>query len=353
LILSTEKVLVTGGSGFIGLHCILHLLNEGYLVRSTLRDPSGEFRLRQALDPHGAADGRLEFVQADLLSDESWDQAAAGCRYVLHIASPFPLFPPRREADVIVPARQGTLRVLRAAARARVKRVVYLSSIVAIFSGRENEDRVFDGQDWPNLDRPVGPYERSKTLAERAAWDFIRGPENESGLELSALNPPFVYGPPLDGHYFTSSELLRTLLRHEVPGVARVKIPIVDVRDLAAALSAAMTSPEAAGERYPCCAGILWMREIAQILWEHYQERGYRLPTWQIPDAAIRLAGLVDRRIRLTVPALGWDFGISSERIKNVLGWRPRPLEETILDMAEGMIEQGFVEGRRERNAER
>lgn len=342
--LSVEKVLVTGGSGFIGLHTILHLLNEGYPVRSTLRDPSGEAGLRQALDPHGAADGRLEFVQADLLNDQGWDQAAAGCRYVLHIASPFPLFPPRREAELIVPARQGTLRVLRAAARAGVKRVVYLSSIVAIFSGRENEDRVFDESDWPDLDRPVGPYEKSKTLAERAAWDFIRGPENESGLELSTLNPPFVYGPPLDGHYFTSSELLRTLLRREVPGVARVKIPIVDVRDLAAALSAAMTIPGAAGERFPCCAGSLWMREIAQILRGHYQG-SYRPPTWQIPDAAIRLAGLVDRRIRLTVPALGWDFGISNERIKNVLGWGPRPLEETILDMAGGMIEQGFLDG--------
>lgn len=344
-----EKVLVTGGSGFIGLHCILHLLNQGYLVRSTLRDLSGEARLRQALDPYGAADGRLEFVQADLLSDEGWDQAAAGCRYVLHIASPFPLFPPRRESDVIVPARQGTLRVLRAAAGAGVKRLVYLSSIVAIFSGRENEDRVFDEKDWSNLDRQVGPYEKSKTLAERAAWDFIRSPENRRGLELSALNPPFVYGPPLDGHYFTSSELLRTLLRHEVPGVARVKIPIVDVRDLAAALSAAMTSPGAAGERFPCCAGIVWMREIAQILQAHYKG-SYRPPTWQIPDAAIRLAGLVERRIRLTVPALGWDFGISNERIKNVLGWQPRPLEETLLDMAEGMIEQGFVEGRGDEN---
>jgi dihydroflavonol-4-reductase len=341
--LSSEKVLVTGGSGFIGLHCILHLLNEGRRVRSTLRDLPRQAKLRQALAEQGQSGDRLEFVEADLLQDEGWEEAAAGCRYVIHIASPFPLFPPRREADVIVPARQGTLRVLRAAARAGAKRVVYLSSVVAMFTGRENEDRLFTETDWPNMDRPVGPYEKSKTLAERAAWDFIKGPENENRLELSVVNPPFVYGPPLDGHYFTSSELLRTLICREMPGVARVKIPIVDVRDLAAALSAAMTVPEAAGERFPCCGGILWMQEIARILREHYGKNGYRPPTWQIPDLAIRLGGLFDRRIRLTVPALGWDFGISSERIQNLLGWQPRPLEETILDMAEGLIEHGFV----------
>jgi nucleoside-diphosphate-sugar epimerase len=285
----------------------------------------------------------IEFMHADLVQDEGWAGAVQDCEVVLHLASPFPLHAPEDENELIAPARDGTLRVLRAANAARVKRVVLLSSMLAVRAGHERETRTFDEKDWANLERNISAYPKSKALAERAAWDFIHGAENTNHTELVVINAASVNGPFVDTHYATSSELFRTLMRRQVPGVVRVKQGIVDVRDLATALVAAMTTPQAADQRFCCVGGMCWMQEIALILQKHFAARGYNLPTRVIPDPIVRLLALFNPKIRIVVPELGWDYTVSTERIRMILGWQPRALAETIVDQAESMVQLGMV----------
>lgn len=330
------SVLVTGASGFVALHCIQQLLQHGHKVRGTLRSLGREAELRKALGGVGAG---LEFVQADLQSDQGWERAAQGCAYVLHVASPFPPTIPNDENELIVPAREGTLRVLRAAKNAGVRRVVLTSSIAAVMNGHPEARRVFDERDWSNLEGRVQPYPKSKTLAERAAWAYAK----ESDLELSVIAPGLILGPSLDGHYPTSGEYLRKLMRHEVPGVSRTTLFTVDVRDVAAAHLAALTAPEAAGRRFIAVEGAHRFLEIARILQRHLAPRGYRISTFEFPDWAVRLVALGDRTVRQTLHELGKEYSFDTERIRGALGWRPLPLEESVVAMAEGMMRQGVA----------
>lgn len=342
--LSTATVLVTGASGFIAMHCVVQLLEQGYRVRGTLRSLAREPHLRQVFARQVAAADRLEFVAADLLEDAGWDEAVAGCDYVLHVASPFPIELPQDESDLIVPARQGTLRVLRAAAGSGVKRVVLTSSVAAILEGHDDYDKTFDESDWSNLDGPIGAYAKSKTLAEQAAWAFIDGPENSGQMELAVINPGFVLGPLLDGsHFGTSAETIRKYLAGEYPGTSRSSFTLVDVRDVAAAHIAAMTSPLAAGKRYCCVAEVCWLQEIAQILDRHFRERGYKVPTRQFPDFVVRLVALFDKPARQLLGNLGVQYRISNARIVRELDWQPRSAEEMVVAMGESLIEHGSV----------
>ncbi|MCP5054134.1 MAG: NAD-dependent epimerase/dehydratase family protein, partial [bacterium] len=198
-------VLVTGASGFIAMHCVLQLLEQGYRVRGTLRTPSRETSLRQTFQKHVEAGHRLEFMTADLTQDEGWDEAARGCRYVMHVASPVPLKKPKHEDELIIPAREGTLRVLKASAVAGVKRVVLTSSVAAILYGHPRDgSKIFNENDWSKIDEKIGAYPKSKTMAERAAWDFVNNQQGEEKMELAAINPGVVLGPVLDEDYGTS-----------------------------------------------------------------------------------------------------------------------------------------------------
>ncbi len=338
-----SPILVTGASGFIAMHTILKLLEQGYRVRGTLRELNKETALRATIAQHSSATDALEFVRADLMNDAGWADAVRDCEHVIHTASPLPLYMPADENELIAPARDGTLRVLRAAQAGGVKRVVFLSTIAAIVSGHEGENKTFDETDWTNLDRDVGAYAKSKTLAERAAWDFVRGAENTNGMELVSINPSNVYGPFLDTHPTTSSELFITLLRRQVPGSARTKFSFVDVRDLADALARGMTTRDAAGQRFCCVAMTPWMQYIALTLAKNFSARGYRVPTGQIPNLMIRALALFDPKVRIVVPALDWDYDISTTRIKTVLGWQPRDPETTLVETAESMIRLGIV----------
>ncbi|MEW9547283.1 SDR family oxidoreductase [Nonomuraea sp. NPDC050783] len=244
-----ESVLVTGGSGFVGAHCILRLLDAGYTVRTTVRPPEQEEHVRGLLRAGGAEPGgALSFAFADLTSDEGWATAVRGCDYVLHVASPFPAAVPCHEDDLIVPARDGALRVLRAARDAGVRRVVLTSSFAAMSYGHQSLDRTFTEQDWTDPDGPrVSAYAKSKTLAERAAWDFV---DREGGsLELAVVNPVTVLGPVLGPDLSTSSTLVRRLLNREIPALPRLSFALVDVRDVADLHLRAMTDPAARGER--------------------------------------------------------------------------------------------------------
>ncbi|MBL8101121.1 MAG: aldehyde reductase [Anaerolineales bacterium] len=338
----SSPILVTGASGFLAIHTIVQLLQQGHKVRGTIRSLSKEVEVRETISKYVQANDRLEIVPADLEQDSGWDEAMKGVEYVLHVASPFPLFEPKHEDELIIPAVQGTLRVLRAANKAKVKRVVQVSSNAAISSGHEGENKIFTEEDWTNLDR-VGAYPKSKTLAERAAWDFINSAENTNQMELATINPPYILGPVPNKNFRTSVELVRTYMLGQVPGVGRIKMGIVDVRDVAAAIILAMQTPEAAGNRFLCSGGTLWIREIAQILHKEYAKRGYKIPTLQFPTYLIRFIALFDKKISLVTSSLDWDYELSSEKAKRILKWQPRSNEEAILSMAESLIEQGFV----------
>lgn len=337
-------VLVTGASGFIAMHCILQLLQQGYPVRGTLRTPSRGESLRRTFANHIDANHRLTFVTADLMHDEGWPKAVEGCTYVLHVASPLPSRLPKDEDEVIIPAREGTLRVLKAAADAGVKRVVLTSSIAAMIHGYPRDgSKIFNEDDWSKTDDETPAYPKSKTLAERAAWDFVDSLPDDQPLELATINPGLVLGPILDEDFSTSGEVVRRLMRREVPGVANFGFAPVDVRDVAAAHLLAMTSPEAAGQRFCCALEFVWVREVAEILDRHFGPRGYKIPRRHLPDFLLRLAAIFDKTLRLVVGGLGQRTDISTERIRTMLNWQPRSLEEMVVDMGESMIKYGVV----------
>lgn len=337
-------VAVTGASGFIGLHCVLALLQEGYRVRGTLRDLAREGDLRQALEKHVETGARLEFVAADLLSDADWAAALEGCTYVLHVASPIPRYVPKDEDEVIVPARDGALRVLAAANAAGVRRVVLTSSMAAVVNGHSHgKSYRYSEKDWTNLETPIPPYPKSKTIAERAAWDYMAGLGDDSALELAVINPGMVYGPILEADYGTSGEVVRKLMRRDMPGLPKLGWGSVDVRDVAAAHVKAMVVPAAAGQRFCCVSEPVWMTDVARVLNKNFAARGYKAPTRVMPNFLVRLVGLFDKPVRLILYELDNLAEIDNSRIKQVLDWEPRGMEEMVTAMGESMIAHKVV----------
>jgi nucleoside-diphosphate-sugar epimerase len=339
-----SKVLVTGGSGFIGSHCILQLLAAGHEVRTTVRSLKREGDVRALLKEGGAEPGaRLSFFAADLEKDAGWAEAVGGCEYVLHVASPLPPSLPKNEDELIVPAREGTLRVLRASRDAGVKRVVQTSSFAAIGYGHPERKTPFDETTWtdPNAG-DVQPYTKSKTLAERAAWDFIA---REGGnLELAVVNPVGVFGPVLGPDYSTSILLVQRLMDGAMPGCPRLYFGVVDVRDVADLHIRAMTAPAAKGERFLAVAGdFMSILEIAKVLKGHMGAFARRVPTRQLPDWLVRLAAMRDPAVKLILPELGKKKNATNEKARRLLGWAPRSNEEAIVATAESLVRLGLL----------
>lgn len=337
-----ELVLVTGGTGFIAQHCILALLARGHRVRTTVRSREREAEVRANLRAGGAEPGdRLVFVEADLTADAGWAQAAAGCRYVLHGASPTPSGDQVREEDWIVPAVDGNLRVLRAARDAGVRRVVLTSAFGAVGIGHGPMTRPFDETDWTDLSGHVWPYQKSKTLAERAAWDFVA--REGRGLELSAVNPVAVLGPALGADTSHSIQLVKRLLDGQ-PGSPKVNTGIVDVRDVADLHVRAMTNPAAAGERFIATAGeSLWLVEIAKVLRRRMGVAAGRVSTRALPNWFVRLLARRNPAMGGIVPLLGLNLNATGEKARRVLGWSPRSSEEAIVAAAESLVRLGLV----------
>jgi nucleoside-diphosphate-sugar epimerase len=339
-----SKVLVTGGSGFIGSHAIIQLLAAGHQVQTTIRNRKREGDVRAMLRNGGAEPGgRLAFFAADLTADAGWAEAVAGCEYVLHVASPLPPDVPKHEDDLIVPARDGALRVLRAARDAGVKRVVLTSSFAAIGYGYKTHSAPFDETNWTRLDDDyVAPYPKSKTLAERAAWDFMA---KEGGrLELSVVNPVAVFGPVLGPDYSSSILLIQRLMDGALPGSPRLSFGIVDVRDVVDMHLRAMTHPAAKGERFLAVAGdFLWMREVAMVLKNRMGSDAKRVPTRELPNWMVRLASLRDPAIKLILPELGKLKSATNEKARRLLGWTPRTNEEAITATAESLVRLGLL----------
>lgn len=342
---ASQTVLLTGATGFIGLHCAVRLLEEGYRVRGTIRSASKEEDLRATIRRHAESDDRLEVVLADLSSDDGWREAAEGCTYALHVASPLPRTPPKDENEIIVPAREGALRVLRACSEAGVRRVVMTSSMAAILYGNDRS-QIFDESSWSNVESPkIGAYEKSKTLAERAAWEFVEGlaDERESPMELVVINPGIVFGPILSSDWGTSGEAIKKLMQRDVPACPPIGWAPVDVRDVADAHLAAMTAPGVAGERFVCAIEHVWLRDVALILDRHFRDRGYKIPTGKLPAWVMRAMAIFDRTAALALNDLGVRQDVDNSKIKRLLDWQPRGLEEMVVTMGESLIEYGVV----------
>jgi dihydroflavonol-4-reductase len=340
-----STVLVTGGSGFIGSHCILQLLTAGHQVRTTVRSLKREPEVQALLKEGGVADtaGRLAFFAADLTSDTGWREAVSGCDFVLHVASPFPPGNPSHEDDLIVPAREGALRVLRAARDAGVKRVVLTSSFAAIGYGHKNPDQTFDETTWSNLDgRDMSAYAKSKTIAERAAWDFVA--KEGGGLELSVVNPVGVFGPVLGADYSTSILLVQRLMDGAVPGCPKLWFGAVDVRDVADMHLRAMTNPAAKGERFLALSGdFMSFVEIAKVLKARMGAAARRVPTRELPNFVLRLVALGDPAVKLILPELGKHKNGTNAKAKRLLGWDPRSREDAIVATAESLLRLGLL----------
>lgn len=337
-------VLVTGGSGFIGVHSILQLLTAGHQVRTTVRNLKREPEVREMLKVGGAEPGgRLAFFAADLESDAGWAKAAAGCDYVLHVASPIPPNVPKDENELIIPARDGALRVLRAARDARVKRVVMTSSFAAIGYGHPPQDASFDETTWTDLNgRDVPAYHKSKTLAERAAWDFIA--KEGGGLELSVVNPVGVLGPVFGPDYSPSIFLVQRLMDGAMPGCPRLYFGIVDVRDVAELHLLAMTHPAAKGERFLAVAGdSVSMLDIAKVLKARMGAWAKRVPTRELPNWMVRIASMRDPAVKVILPELGFVKSASNAKARRILNWSPRSNEDSIVATAESLVRLGLL----------
>lgn len=339
-----ELVLVTGGSGFVGAHCIVQLLNAGYQVRTTVRSRAREADVRAMLRRAGTEPGAaISFVTADLTADAHWTEAVAGCDYVLHVASPFFLGVPAHEDELIVPARDGTLRVLRAARDAGVRRVVLTSSFVAIAYGYPPTEQPFSEQHWTNLNGSgISPYVKSKTIAERAAWEFI---SREGGaLELAVINPAGVFGPVLGSQLSETIQLVQQIMNGAMPGVPPLTFAMVDVRDVADLHLRAMIHPAANGERFLAAAdGVVTLPAIAQVLRTRMGNAAARVPTRVLPPWLLRLAALVNTSVRPLIPELGHVRYANNEKVKRVFGWTPRSHEESIVATAESLVRLGLL----------
>jgi nucleoside-diphosphate-sugar epimerase len=344
---ATPLVLVTGASGFIAGHCVRELLEHGYKVRGTVRSlakPAGTAHLRDMAERLG---GSLELVEADLTRDDGWKDAVAGCTYVLHVASPFPPEVPKNEMDLIRPAVEGTKRVLSAcAASGSVKRVVLTSSVAAVAFGHGPGDKkVRTEADWSNPDR-CEAYQKSKTLAERAAWDLVKSLPAGRRFELAVINPGFVLGPLLSSDPGTSGEVVRKLMVREMPACPRIGFATVDVRDIALAHRLAMERPQAPGNRFICAGEHMWIQDIAKVLAEEFNPQGYKVPTGKLPYWVMWIIARFDKAIRLALDYVGREELVSSEKARRELGWTMRPVRTTIIDTAQSMITHGVVPAR-------
>ena len=338
-----DTVLVTGGSGFVASWCIAELLERGYRVRTTIRSLSKEPDVRGAASLVTDPGERLGCVVADLTTDAGWDEAMIGVDYVLHVAQPLSSAAEREPENLIRPAHDGTLRVLRAASRAGVRRVVATSAANAASPSSYTEEGISDETVWTDpADPTLIPYRRAKTVGEKAAWDFMA--DHEGDMTLATILPGAVFGPIRSTSTVGSVGIIARMVSGRLPGVPRIGLEVVDVRDLVDLHLAAMTNPAAAGQRFLATGDFVWMREMAMMLRSELGAAGTKVSTRQLPDIVVGfLARFVDASLRDITPALGRRSRHTTEKAERVLGWTRRPVRQTVLDCAESLIEWQVV----------
>lgn len=335
----SNKVLVSGASGFIAGHCIIELLNHGYEVRGTVRDMSRTDKLRATLAKHSNHADKIELVEADLLDADSWVAAAAGCESVLHVASPLPVIQPKDPDEVVRPARDGTINVLTAARAQGVRRVVLTSSTAAVMSSARTSGH-YTADDWTDLDRTdLSPYIRSKTIAELAAWDDVK---THGTPELAAVNPGLVLGPALEADYGSSLEVLVKLMHGDFPLLPRLSWECVDVRDVASLHRLALEAPEAAGHRYLCGNGSRWLQDIAGTLVADFPDFRSKIARRNMPDFLVGIAAIFVKEIAQFAKDVGKARHLDNSPARGI-GWDPRPVEVAIHDGAQSLIDLGIV----------
>jgi dihydroflavonol-4-reductase len=341
---TNKRVLVTGGTGFIGGHIILYLLQKGYRVKTTLRTLSRQDEVINMLKTGGLTSfDSLQFIEADLTRDTNWDEAAKDCRYVMHVASPTPLIAYRHEDELIVPAREGVLRVLKAARDAGVQRVVLTSAFGAVGFGHKPQTAPYTEADWSDLTGNMPPYQKSKTVAEQAAWNFVATESNAP--ELAAINPVAVLGPVLGPDYSHSIHSILNMLNGRMKaGCPKINSAFVDVRDVAELHWLAMTHPAAKGERFIAAAGeSVWFADIAKILKKHFGTQIKNISAKELPNWMVHLAAIGNPSVKKLLPMLERMMNVSNEKAKRVLGWNPRSTEEAAISTAESLIKLGIV----------
>jgi dihydroflavonol-4-reductase len=336
-------VLVTGGSGFIAVHCMVKLLQQHYQVRATLRSLSRQNEVKEMLENAGIASfDNLSFIEADLTSDENWEKAVENCEYVLHVASPTPIIQFTHEDEMINPARDGVLRVLKASKKAGVKRVVLTSAFGAIGMGHKDRQTPYTESDWTNLRANIHPYQKSKTIAEQAAWNFIK--EQGGRLELATVNPVGVMGPIFGKDYSHSQRMIRQMLEGEIKACPKIASCYVDARDVADLHLLAMTHPKARGERFLATTGnALSMLEVANVLKRRLGNAARRVPEKEIPNWVLRISAWRNQSLKMLVTLLGVYMQASGEKARTILGWSPRTNEEAIIATAESMLRFGLI----------
>ena len=336
-------VVVTGGSGHIAGYCMAQLLSDGWRVRTTVRNLGRAEEVRTTIGKIAPNAGAIEFVAADLNSDGGWADAVTGADYVLHVASPVPAVDPKNDDELVRPARDGTLRVLKAARDAGVKRVVMTSSTSAVIFGRGVREKPFTEADWTDETNrnDTSPYDRAKTIAERAAWAWHKA--EGGGLELVTVNPALVLGPVLGSDFSASVEAVRKFLDGSIPALPRFGFSVVDVRDIAVLQLLGMTTPSAAGQRFIGSNDFYWVADIAKILKQGLGDKARKVPSISIPDFLVRVVAIFDPVARGRLYELGKPRQVSSEKARRMLGWATRPVLETILDTARSLQAQGLA----------
>lgn len=340
--MTAKTILITGVSGFIAKHCAIELLNNGYQVRGTIRSHSKTAEVRTTLGQHCDISG-LEFAEADLLSDLGWKEAMQGIQGVLHVASPFPVSEPKDPDELLRPAIDGTMRVLKSAIESKVPRFVQTSSMVAVIHGHaQGSTTPLTEDDWTNVDGPgVSSYARSKTLAERSAREFITN--MHADIHYSTINPGFVLGPLLDRDMGTSGEVIQMFLRGKYPGCPKLSFPVVDVRDVAHMHRLALETTEASGGRYLGVSETAWFLDMMRPIKAALGEKAKKVPSFELPNFLIRLIGLVDPAARSIVPELGHYMVIDNARTRKALGVDFRPVTESAPAMAQSLVALGLT----------
>ena len=343
---SDPIVLVSGASGFIACHVIQQLQRAGYRVRGTVRSLKNEQKCQPIRELCPDAKHPVELVEADLLKEDTWPAAVAGCSYVMHTASPVPVEHYKHDSEIIRPALDGTLNVLRAVkAAGGVKRVVITSSIAAVHGGVSGENgRKYTEDDWTDPEREnIGAYVKSKALAEKAAWDFVSALGDDDKFELSVVNPGYVFGDVISGGDGSTMRIPMMMMNRQVPALPRLCLPSIDVRDVAAAHVAAMTSPDAAGHRHILVTKNLWFKDMAQILADEFKPQGYNPPLTESPYWLMWIMARFSQSTRMMLPSLDSEAELVNRRMLEVLHIQPRSVDDAIVDMTYSLIERGLI----------